>query len=126
MRIVVVFPAPFGPRKPWISPGFTSRLTPSTAVKLPYVLTRSWMAIIGEGGTAQATGSTSIRRWPLGNGIDSGAMSAGLPADEDRNRARRQLEIEHLIFSRPISGRIAACLSRPPRASRRCVASAGN
>ena len=31
-----------------------------------------------------------------------------------------------VIFSRPMSGRIAACLSRPPRASRRCVASAGN
>ena len=35
MRIVVVLPAPFGPRKPWISPGATLRLTPSTAVKLP-------------------------------------------------------------------------------------------
>ena len=31
MRIVVVLPAPFGPRNPWISPGATSRLTPSTA-----------------------------------------------------------------------------------------------
>ena len=31
MRMVVVLPAPFGPRKPWISPGATSRLTPSTA-----------------------------------------------------------------------------------------------
>ena len=31
-----------------------------------------------------------------------------------------------VILSRPMSGRMAACLSRPPRASRRCVASAGN
>jgi hypothetical protein len=40
IRIVVVLPAPLGPRKPWISPGLTSRLTPSTAVKVPYFLTR--------------------------------------------------------------------------------------
>jgi len=32
IRSVVVLPAPFGPRKPWISPGCTSRVTPSTAV----------------------------------------------------------------------------------------------
>src|SRR5574338_933568 len=46
IRIVVVFPAPFGPRKPWICPGSTSRLTSSTAVKAPYFLTRLWMAIM--------------------------------------------------------------------------------
>ena len=34
MRMVVVLPAPFGPRKPTISPGATSRLTPSTAVRV--------------------------------------------------------------------------------------------
>src|SRR5947207_14158891 len=46
IRIVVVLPAPFGPRKPWISPGATSRLTPSTAVKAPYFLTRFSTRII--------------------------------------------------------------------------------
>ena len=30
--IVVVFPAPFGPRKPSISPSLTVKLIPSTAV----------------------------------------------------------------------------------------------
>src|SRR5262249_42157634 len=30
------------------------------------------------------------------------------------------------MWSRRTSGRMAACLSRPPRASRKCVASAGN
>src|SRR5215831_4409203 len=45
IRSVVVLPAPLGPRKPWISPGCTSRLTPLTAVNGPYVLTRSWRAI---------------------------------------------------------------------------------
>src|SRR5262245_50185906 len=47
IRMVVVLPAPFGPRKPWISPGSTSRLTPSTAVKRPYFLTSSSTRIIG-------------------------------------------------------------------------------
>ena len=35
MRIVVVFPAPLGPRNPSTSPLWTARLTPSTAVICP-------------------------------------------------------------------------------------------
>src|SRR5574340_1176577 len=35
MRIVVDLPAPFGPRKPKISPFCTSKLTPFTTMKLP-------------------------------------------------------------------------------------------
>jgi hypothetical protein len=35
MRIVVVLPAPFGPRKPRISPRSTRKLTSSTAMTLP-------------------------------------------------------------------------------------------
>src|ERR1051325_9014453 len=35
IRSVVVLPAPFGPRKPWISPALTSSGTPSTAVQQP-------------------------------------------------------------------------------------------
>ena len=38
MLIVVVLPAPFGPRKPNTSPGATSKSTPLTASVLPYVL----------------------------------------------------------------------------------------
>ena len=33
IRIVLVLPAPFGPRKPNALPGRTSKSTPSTAVK---------------------------------------------------------------------------------------------
>jgi len=36
--IIVVFPAPFGPRKPNISPCCTEKLIESTAVSEPYVL----------------------------------------------------------------------------------------
>ena len=35
IRIVLVFPAPFGPRKPNDSPGATSKSMASTAVKPP-------------------------------------------------------------------------------------------
>src|SRR5690625_1232026 len=40
MRMVVDFPAPLGPRKPWTSPCSTSRSRPSSARVLPKVLTR--------------------------------------------------------------------------------------
>src|SRR4028118_548657 len=46
MRIVVVLPAPFGPRKPKIAPAAAVRLRRSTAVKSPYLLVRSWISII--------------------------------------------------------------------------------
>src|SRR5207302_9112388 len=38
--MVVDFPAPFGPRKPNISPEWTSRSMPRTASRSPYFLTR--------------------------------------------------------------------------------------
>jgi len=38
--MVVVFPAPLGPRKPRISPFFTMKETRSTAVVRPYRLVR--------------------------------------------------------------------------------------
>src|SRR5436309_5486870 len=40
MRIVVVFPAPFGPRKPKISPRCSSNETLSTMVLSPMILVR--------------------------------------------------------------------------------------
>jgi len=36
MRITVVLPAPFGPRKPKHSPGEMAKSMPSTAVMVPY------------------------------------------------------------------------------------------
>ena len=48
MRMVVVFPAPLGPRKPNSSPRSTSKLTSSTARDSPYTLTRSWTSMTAE------------------------------------------------------------------------------
>src|SRR5215212_9178208 len=45
-RMVVVLPAPFGPRKPKISPLATERLRSFTAVKSPYFLVRLWILIM--------------------------------------------------------------------------------
>src|SRR5258708_12602180 len=45
-RIVVVFPAPFGPRKPTISPLVTSKETLSTAIVRAYLLVRPCTVII--------------------------------------------------------------------------------
>jgi hypothetical protein len=46
IRIVVVLPAPFGPRKPSTSPGCTRKLRSSTARSRPYSLVRPWQSII--------------------------------------------------------------------------------
>src|SRR4029077_5700669 len=47
MRMVVVLPAPFGPRKPRISPRSTVKLMSSTAVTGPYRLVRCCTSITG-------------------------------------------------------------------------------
>src|SRR5674476_1556946 len=56
IRSVVVFPAPFGPRKPNSSPRGTSRSIWSTAVKLPYRLVSLRRLII------ESEGGKNVRR----------------------------------------------------------------
>lgn len=52
IRMVVVFPAPFGPRKPKTSPSSTCRLRSSTAVKAPNFFVRFSTSIkLGHRGT---------------------------------------------------------------------------
>ncbi len=52
MRMVLVLPAPFGPRKPNASPVRTSKSTASTAVKSPkrFVSWRAWTRTSSDGG----------------------------------------------------------------------------
>jgi hypothetical protein len=45
IRMVVVFPAPFGPRKPKISPRRIRRSIESTAVIMPNRFVRPWASI---------------------------------------------------------------------------------
>ena len=46
IRMALVLPAPFGPRKPKLSPGATSKSIASTAVSVPkrLVRPRAWMS----------------------------------------------------------------------------------
>src|SRR5580704_12654095 len=70
MRIVVDFPAPFGPRKPTISPRFTSKLILSSARKDPKVFVRSLAEIIasfaiqGPGGLTGGMRDSGVRSEP--------------------------------------------------------------
>src|SRR5215204_2134037 len=48
IRIVDVFPAPFGPRKPKVSPRSTTKSIPSTAVNSPKRFVRPVASIRGE------------------------------------------------------------------------------
>src|SRR5260221_14563747 len=75
MRMVVVLPAPFGPRNPWISPGSTERLTPFTAVEEPYVFTQASTAIMASGRPRPAMGLPGA----LGGGGGGGGAGPGRP-----------------------------------------------
>src|SRR5215470_17324225 len=46
IRIVVDFPAPFGPRKPVTVPGRTVNVRSETAVVVPYRFVSSWISIM--------------------------------------------------------------------------------
>src|SRR6185369_6774463 len=92
IRIVVVLPAPFGPRKPWISPGATSRLTPSTAVKPPYFLTRLSTRIIAL--PRRPRPAAAAAAVPAGKGdVHRPHVGRGAP-HQHGGRARRHLQIE--------------------------------
>src|SRR5208282_3879279 len=99
MRMVVDLPAPLGPRKPKISPRRTSRLTWSTATKVPKVLTRSCISTaFGSGGMFrlpyQADEDIFERR---NDGAKTGEMDAlgGKRAfDRIRRLAEREEEVE--------------------------------
>src|SRR5258705_8748378 len=84
MRMVVVLPAPFGPRKPWISPLGTSKLTPSTAVNDPYFLTRpsTWIMDLLPPRRRPTAAPTRVAPW---NGDFERPEVGGLAAHEDRN-----------------------------------------
>jgi hypothetical protein len=62
MRTVVVLPAPFGPSMEKTVPAGTEKLTPSTAVKSPKVLTRSTASIAGAL-TGDAPGEEWWKSW---------------------------------------------------------------
>src|SRR5690348_3749137 len=77
ISIVVVLPAPLGPRSPKQVPSGTAKETPSTAVTEEYCLTRLWTSRIGGlSGTASPGRTHRMRRafgWYYGVATDSAA-----------------------------------------------------
>src|SRR5512134_737143 len=66
MRIVDVFPAPFGPRKPKASPRWRSKSIPSTATNSPKRFTRSRAWMSGWPLCAVTRATLAIALWPAG------------------------------------------------------------
>src|ERR1700749_2096066 len=64
MLIVVVLPAPLGPRKPKTSPVSTSKSTPLTASKSPNDLRRS-LTVIAAGMVLPGLDLYAVRRWTV-------------------------------------------------------------
>src|SRR4029453_4542596 len=97
IRIVVVLPAPLGPRKPWISPGGPSRLTPCTATKSPYFLTRSWTRItrpLSSAGRRPAPRPASVP--PRDVDVERPGVSDGASHQHGRGRLVTHLHVEDL------------------------------
>src|SRR6185295_9846638 len=63
MRMVVVLPAPLGPRNPSTSPGCTEKLRSSTATSHWYFLVRFWVLIM-----APAEIGTPLGKFPAASG----------------------------------------------------------
>src|SRR6185369_14941493 len=85
IRMVVVLPAPFGPRKPRISPLCTLNETLSTAVRGPYRLVRFSTSIMALSLVNQSddksSGSDEGRlRQPSGNFNDPNELAGGTGA----------------------------------------------
>src|SRR5262245_46295160 len=67
IRIVVVFPAPLGPRKPTTSPFSTLKLTLSTATTEPKYLVSFLTWIIAMVGLFTSGDEPILQRWASGN-----------------------------------------------------------
>ena len=116
ISIVVVLPAPFGPRRPKISPVATSKLTPSTALTAPYALRTSptrMTASPAAGCGAWASASTAF----MGPPDCVGSRAARCPCRPSgfvpfrRERARRRPSANDGRSAS--SARSASCLPEP-------------
>src|SRR6185436_5382661 len=95
MRMVVVLPAPFGPRKPWISPGATSSDTPSTAVKLPYRLTTLSTLIMAKARSGARLGPAGPPGGAVARGqVDRDRLRRGVAAHQHRRGAGKHPDLQ--------------------------------
>src|ERR1035438_8115504 len=107
--MVVDLPAPLGPRNPVTTPGFTTKLSPSTAALSPYRLVRPSISIMLRPSPSVAAddqnatdGATSghlspDRTFPVAYALrhrPSCRCAPGGPAHPKRNRLSRQPDAE--------------------------------
>src|SRR5213593_1954453 len=121
MRIVVDFPAPFGPRKPTISPAATLNDTSRMAVTGPYCLVSPWTSIMRRSWAKQPTGDYSTgleerhaRRsrgaWGARRGPPSQILAVADLLDDSANALVR-VDRDQQVFGR--HGRGIRALRRP-------------
>src|SRR5437867_5255019 len=103
IRIVVDFPAPFGPRKPTISPGATLNDTSRMAVTGPYCLVSPWTSIMRRSWAKQPTGDYST-------GPPSQILAVADLLDDSANALVR-VDRDQQVFGR--HGRGIRALRRP-------------
>src|ERR1700727_1763439 len=113
IRSVVVLPAPFGPRKPKVSPLATSMLTPRTASTVPpralKLLRRSLVVItFSTGSLLSISGRAEEIRLQRGHGLVFALLVDGTPPLDALPRAGLDLppdQPRHLVLLGQLAGR---------------------
>src|SRR2546421_2318059 len=89
--MVVVFPAPLGPRNAKISPARTSKETSLTAVTFPNDLTTCWTRMIGRSLTGnQCEDSANL---PVGRIVQEGPVGRGRGCDGDVSPCANRIDV---------------------------------
>src|SRR4051812_28715597 len=127
-RIVVVLPAPLGPRKPVTSPGWQTKLTSSTAVNVPYFLVSPSTVIMGPECRTAAPETSIVGRAPRdlsrgsratrGRSVDSrGGLALPRGPPRPRGLPAAAAALEPPVATRPddrdLGRRLAAGVGRP-------------
>src|SRR5215469_8141270 len=124
--MVVVLPAPFGPRMPVTAPRAALSVSPSTAVVWPYRLTSAPISTAGVCGTVLTDASLRRQQPAQRAGVDDLGPPGGslccpehdhvdaLASRTDLGRTARWTRTAHAACSLPSATRCRAC-SRTPR-----------
>src|SRR5438105_15426138 len=88
--MVVVLPAPFGPRMPVTAPGAALSVSPSTAVVWPYRLTSPPISTAGTCGTVLTDASLRRQQPAQRGGVDDLRPPRENPAQQDIARSEER------------------------------------
>src|SRR6476469_9323829 len=99
--MVVVLPAPFGPRMPVTAPGAALSVSPSTAVVWPYRLTSPPISTAGTCGTVLTDASLRRQQPAHRGGVDDLRPPRVDPAQRVVDGRRRILVVHHAVLRGP-------------------------